>query len=95
MQLVNGLGGGVDGTTTPAYILINTKDNTLSDLRKTKENPLPVDVRTAKEIAAMMKQLEAYFRIPVEIEFVGNDTELFIVQLRPLVNLTHKRCEEK
>ncbi len=85
LQLVKGLGGGVDGTQIPAHILVNTKDLSLDDLRLGNEKLL-CTIYAIKEIASLTKKFENYFNAPVEIEFVVEANELSIVQLRPITS---------
>lgn len=84
MQLVHGLGGGVDGTQIPTHAFLDKQDQTFVDLQVPKGHSEPCDSETMKEISSLMQQLENLCNAPVEIEFVGNGTELSIVQLRPI-----------
>ncbi len=84
MQLVKGLGGGVDGTQTPTYVFVDTKDNTLADVRLKKGEKLPCEIPIVKEITALLKKLETKLNVPVEIEFVGKEGKISIVQMRPI-----------
>lgn len=84
IQVVHGLGGGVDGTQRPVHITVDSKTGTLSDLRISKGEKLPIEIPVALEIASLMKKMEEYFHAPVEIEFVGIGDEIAIVQLRSI-----------
>lgn len=84
MQLVKGLGGGVDGHQTPAQMFVDTRENTFFDLQIKPGESLPIKVEAIKEIGSLMKILENHFNAPVEIEFVITGNTLSIVQLRPI-----------
>ncbi len=84
---IKGLGGGVDGTEIPTYLLINTSNQTFDDLRLGRNEELPCEVAVAKELSLLLKELERSFNAPVEIEFVGKGNEVSIVQVRPITLL--------
>lgn len=85
MQVVKGLGGGVDGKGSPVYVYVNTANGTLEDVQVAKGEKLPADLRNLKELAQLLKLFEKDFQGPVEIEFVGKGNHFSIVQLRPIV----------
>lgn len=85
MQVVAGLGGGVDGTQIPTHAFIDTKGKTFVDLLIPKAQALPCSFEIMLELGQIMKQLEQKFHAPVEIEFVANGDGIAIVQLRPIV----------
>lgn len=91
MQLVNGLGGGVDGTKTPSHISVDSSTMTLSDLHVEKGKRLPCSITIAKAIALFVKKLEEKFNTAVEIEFVGKEDHLSVVQMRPITHI-EKSC---
>ena len=84
LQIVKGIGGGVDGTDIPAYLLINTSNQTLDDLRLGSNEELPCGVAAVKELSLILKELESRFNAPIEIEFVGKGNEVSIIQIRPI-----------
>lgn len=81
MQVVSGVGGGVDGSQNPSYLFFDTSAEQFVEIDSKK---LPCKTAAAKEIATFVKKLEAHFGIPVEIEFAGKGNRIFVVQVRPI-----------
>ncbi len=59
----------------------------LDEMHLAQGQKLPCPIGIAKDIASLLKQVEKRFNTPVEIEFVGTESQVFIVQLRPSVDV--------
>lgn len=88
MQVVAGLGGGVDGTQRPSHAFLDTRLGIFTDLRIATEEA-PCSLEAMREIAMLVKQLEKICNAAVQIEFVGSGDRLSIVQLRPIARFAN------
>ncbi|MFI5343899.1 MAG: PEP/pyruvate-binding domain-containing protein [Chlamydiales bacterium] len=85
LQVVEGVGGGVDGKQTPSYFSVDTRENLCI---KIDSERLPCRVDTAKAVANLVKDLESYFGTAVEIEFAGDGNQIFLLQVRAITRFS-------
>jgi hypothetical protein len=88
LQVVEGVGGGVDGMQTPSYLSVDTREDLCIKIDSQK---LPCQVGTAKAVAKLVKDLENYFGTPVEIEFAGRGDQIFLLQVRAITRFSRAR----
>jgi len=95
-QVIRGGGCGVDGTTTPNIIKIDTRHHVIKSL-EINQRELFVPPTISLEIAHLLKWLQEKFACPVDVEFMVNRNgagqhQLSIVQVRPITHLKRESC---
>jgi len=90
MQLVKGVGGGVDAQGHPDSVAVDAQSNVIL-YALPSEKSLLLKPKYLRKVSALIRELETLFQFPVDVEFaIKKDQDdqmiLYLLQVRPIVD---------